>query len=116
MNRSQLHELCGSFPGASLDHPFGPETDAWKVGGKLFAIVFAGDDPVQCNLKCDPWLAPQLRDDHPDAILPGYHMNKRHWNTVHVDLLDDDLVTSLVEDSYDLVLDGLPRSRRPAST
>jgi predicted DNA-binding protein (MmcQ/YjbR family) len=115
MNRAELDELCRSFPGAWVDQPFGPDTDVYKVADKLFAIAFRGHDPVRVNLKCEPFLADQLRAEYPEAILPGYHMNKRHWNTVILDgSLPDGMEVELVEDSYDLIVASLPRSRRPA--
>ena len=112
----QLDELCRSFPGAVADQPFGPETTVYKVAGKMFALCALGAaPPLRVNLKCEPLIAEQLRLDFPDAVLPGYHMNKRHWNTVVLGgTLDRAFVTELVEDSYDLVVAGLPRSRRPA--
>jgi predicted DNA-binding protein (MmcQ/YjbR family) len=107
---------CDQLIGAQLTFPFGPEPAVFKVGGKVFAL-FSGPepeaDPTQVSLKCDPEFAAALVRDHP-AITPGYHLNKRHWITV--DLagdLPDDLVEDLLVDSYDLVVDGLPKSRRP---
>jgi predicted DNA-binding protein (MmcQ/YjbR family) len=115
MNHDDLHELCLSFPGSTSDEPFGPDTIAYRVAGKLFALTPKDADPVRINLKCDPWLATQLRDEHPTAVLPGYHMNKRHWNTVVDDgSIDSDLIVSMVEDSYDLIVAALPKSQRPA--
>ncbi|MCB0879420.1 MAG: MmcQ/YjbR family DNA-binding protein [Thermoleophilia bacterium] len=115
MNGDDLHELCLSFPGASHDFPFGPETVVYRVAGKLFALSPVDSEPLRVNLKCDPLLAEQLRDEFPTAVLPGWHMNKRHWNTVVDDgTIDDDLIVTMVEDSYDLIVDSLPRSQRPA--
>jgi predicted DNA-binding protein (MmcQ/YjbR family) len=115
VNHDDLHELCLSFPGTSSDEPFGPETIVYRVVGKLFALVPKASDPVRMNLKCDPWLAAQLREEHPTAVLPGYHMNKRHWNTVVDDgSIDADLIVSMIEDSYDLVVASLPKSQQPA--
>lgn len=114
MTGEDLHDLCLSFPGTTFDHPFGPDTIVYRVAGKLFALAPVDADPVRVNLKCEPLLAEQLRDEYPTAVLPGYHMNKRHWNTVVDDgTLDADLLVSMVEDSYDLVVDSLPRARRP---
>jgi predicted DNA-binding protein (MmcQ/YjbR family) len=115
---AELDELCRSFPGAVPEHPFGPETTVYKVSGKLFALVaLAAEPPLRINLKCEPLLAEQLRADHPATILPGYHMNKRHWNTVVLDgSLARDFVVELVEDSYDLVVEGLPAARRPGAS
>ncbi len=115
MTGDDLHELCLSFPGTSFDHPFGPDTIVYRVGGKLFALAPVGADPLRVNLKCEPFLVEQLRDEYPTAVLPGYHMNKRHWNTVVADgSIDDALIVTMVEDSYDLVVDSLPRAQRPA--
>lgn len=111
---AQLDELCRSFLGSVQEFPFGPETAVYKVGGKIFALSTLDNDPLSVNLKCEPFLAEQLRSEHPDSILPGYHMNKRHWNTVRLDgSLDRELVCEMIEDSYDLVVEGLPKVQRP---
>lgn len=114
MNFADLDELCRSFADAVLEHPFGPDVAVYKVAGKLFALAPHDADPVRVNLKCEPALADQLRTSYPGVILPGYHMNKRHWNTVVLDgTLSNQMVVELVEDSYDLVVEGLPAARRP---
>lgn len=93
--------------------PFRPEISVFKVGGKLFALTTLDARPLTVNLKCDPDDAVRLRGEHEGLIVPGWHMNKRHWNTVTVDgELPDRLVRELVEDSYDLVVAGLPRAER----
>jgi predicted DNA-binding protein (MmcQ/YjbR family) len=95
------------------EFPFRPEISVFKVGGKLFALTSLDAKPLTVNLKCDPEDAIRLRGEYPALIAPGYHMNKRHWNTVTVDGgLPERLVRELVEDSYDLVVAGLPRSER----
>jgi predicted DNA-binding protein (MmcQ/YjbR family) len=109
----ELRSLCLSFPAAEEDWPFGPETTVHRVRGKLFALSRLDARPLRVNLKCDPEDAVRLRRRHPGLIAPGRHMNKRHWNTVTVDGgLPDGLVRELVEDSYDLVVAGLPRAER----
>jgi predicted DNA-binding protein (MmcQ/YjbR family) len=109
----QLRALCLSFDAAVEDFPFNPETSVFKVQGKLFALTNLDAKPLTVNLKCEPEDAIRLRAEHPGLIVPGYHMNKRHWNTVTVDGgLPDRLVRELVEDSYDLVVAGLPRADR----
>ncbi|SDC12098.1 MmcQ/YjbR family DNA-binding protein [Streptomyces prasinopilosus] len=113
MTPARLRALCLSFGAAVEDFPFGPRISVFKVGGKLFALADLDARPLKVNLKCDPQDAVRLRAAHPDLIVPGWHMNKRHWNTVTVDGgLPDRLVRELVEDSYDLVVAGLPRAER----
>ena len=92
--------------------PFGPETLVYKVCGKMFATLGFKEGVGQMNLKCDPESALELRDEH-DAIIPGYHMNKKHWNTLVLDeSLPADLVSELIGHSYDLVVKGLPAKLR----
>ncbi|KUN33728.1 MmcQ-like protein [Streptomyces longwoodensis] len=113
MTPQELRSLCLSFNAAEEDFPFGPETSVFRVLGKLFALSALDARPLRVNLKCDPEDAVRLRGEHPGLVLPGWHMNKRHWNTVVVDGgLPDRLVRELVEDSYDLVVAGLPRAER----
>ena len=113
MTPQELRAFCLSFNAAVEDFPFSPEISVFKVGGKMFALSWMGARPLTVNLKCDPEDAVRLRGEHPGLIAPGYHMNKRHWNTVTVDGgLSDRLVRELIEDSYDLVVAGLPRAER----
>ncbi|GAB2843506.1 MmcQ/YjbR family DNA-binding protein [Streptomyces deserti] len=113
MTPKQLRALCLSFNAAVEDFPFSPEISVFKVLGKMFALTNLDARPLTVNLKCDPEDAIRLRAEYPDLVIPGYHMNKRHWNTVTVDGgLPDRLVRDLVEDSYDLVVAGLPRADR----
>jgi predicted DNA-binding protein (MmcQ/YjbR family) len=105
---------CLALPGAVEDFPFGDEVSVFKVAGKMFALSYLGADPLQLSIKCEPELAAQLRATYP-AIGPGYHLNKRHWNTVTLDgSLPDRMVTDMLGDSYDLVVASLPKGRRPA--
>jgi predicted DNA-binding protein (MmcQ/YjbR family) len=114
MNSEELRDHCLSFRGTEEEFPFGPETSVFKVAGKIFALSRLAEDPVCVSLKCDPPLAEQLREAHA-AVLPGYHLNKRHWNTVIIDgSLPDGVISDMVEDSYDLVVSKLPRARRRA--
>ncbi len=102
-----------SKSGAEETTPFGPDVLVYKVGGKMFALAVPDEFPSKINLKCDPERAEALRDEH-EAIKPGYHMNKRHWNTVTLDgSLSDALVCDLIDHSYDLVTASLPKSKRP---
>jgi predicted DNA-binding protein (MmcQ/YjbR family) len=112
VDAAELRRWCLEQPGAFEDFPFGAEHSVFKVSGKLFAISALGREPLEVSLKCEPELAVQLRNTYA-AIRPGYHLNKRHWNTVTLDgSLDDQLVRDLVEDSYDLVVSALPRRVR----
>ncbi|MFB9464336.1 MmcQ/YjbR family DNA-binding protein [Streptomyces cinereospinus] len=113
MTPGQLRAFCLSFEAAVEDFPFGPQTSVFKVLGKMFALTALDARPLTVNLKCDPEDAVRLRAGHPGLVVPGWHMNKRHWNTVTVDgPLPGRLVRELIEDSYDLVVAGLPRAER----
>ena len=114
MRAAALRDHCLTFAGSEETFPFGPETSVFKVAGKVFAISGLGQTPLRIALKCDPPLAEQLRQSHP-AVLPGYHLNKRHWNTVVIDgSLPEAMIKDMIEDSYDLVVSQLPRSQRQA--
>jgi predicted DNA-binding protein (MmcQ/YjbR family) len=114
LTAQRLRERCLGLPGASEEFPFGDEVSVFKVGGKMFALCsLDAGPPLQLSVKCDPELAVQLRSAYP-AIGPGYHLNKRHWNTITLDgSLPDQMVTDLLGDSYDLVVATLPKTRRP---
>jgi predicted DNA-binding protein (MmcQ/YjbR family) len=112
LNRAQVLEICGSFPAAVEDYPFGDGVAVFKVGGRMFALVSLDGDAGSVNLKCDPDVAVDLRARHP-AVRPGYHQNKRHWNTVELDgSIPDEEVEEMIEHSYELVVSQLPRAQR----
>src|SRR3954452_18947889 len=114
MTPAALRRLCLSMPGGVEEFPFSPGVSVFKVGGKMFALSMLDGEPLEVSVKCEPELAVGLRDTYP-AIRPGYHLSKRHWNTVTIDgSLEDRMIRDMVEDSYDLVVDGLPKSKRPA--
>ena len=116
MSPSELRTFCLSLDGAEETFPFGANTSVFKVGGKMFALSQLEAESLRVSLKCEPDLAQTLRRDHP-AVIPGYHLNKRHWNTVTIDgSVPDQMVLSLVEDSYALVVDGLPKRVRARLT
>jgi predicted DNA-binding protein (MmcQ/YjbR family) len=108
----QLRAHCAAKPGSEETFPFDLETLVFKVGGKMYALTSVTGDELRVNLKCEPELAELLRGEH-RAIRPGWHMNKRHWNTVVLDgSLPDGLTIDLVDRSYDLVVAKLPKAKR----
>jgi predicted DNA-binding protein (MmcQ/YjbR family) len=106
---ARLRDHCLAFAGAVEEFPFRPELSVFKVAGKVFALAPLKDRPLRISLKCEPALAEQLRTTY-EAVTPGYHLNKRHWNTVEINgSVPDQVVLDMIEDSYDLVMDGLPK-------
>jgi predicted DNA-binding protein (MmcQ/YjbR family) len=114
LGAAALRDLCVGFPGSAETFPFGPKTSVFKVAGKMFALSQLDERPLRVSLKCEPLLAEQLRAAHP-AILPGYHLNKQHWNTVIIDgSMPEQTIKDMIEDSYDLIVSKLPAPRRRA--
>ena len=114
VDRKALRALCLGFPGSNETFPFGPRTSVFKVEGKIFALAPLGATQLTVSLKGEPLLAEQLREAHA-AIAAGYHLNKRHWNTVDLDgSVPGDVLAEWIEDSYDLALSGLTRAQRAA--
>ena len=114
MDPAELRDHCLTFTGAEETFPFGPATSVFKVAGKMFALSQLSAPSLRVSLKCEPELAAALRGAHA-AVLPGYHLNKRHWNTVVIDgSVPDEAVRDMIEDSYDLVVSKLPEARRRA--
>jgi predicted DNA-binding protein (MmcQ/YjbR family) len=112
VNATEVRDRCLSLAGAAETFPFGPHTSVFKVAGKMFALSRLDQVPLRISLKCEPELAEQLRATHA-AVMPGYHLNKRHWNTVVIDgSLAAQTIGDMIEDSYDLVVSGLPRAQR----
>ena len=108
MNVEQVRQICIDRKGVTEGLPFDDVTLVLKVGGKIFALLSLDRSP-SVNLKCDPERATDLRERY-DAIIPGYHMNKQHWNTLMLDgNLPDKLVVELIDHSYELVYDSLPK-------
>jgi predicted DNA-binding protein (MmcQ/YjbR family) len=103
MNHKTVAEYLLSMPGAKLDYPFGENTAVYKVKDKMFALVSENKDPVQVSMKCDPLLAETLREKY-ESVMPGYHLNKKHWNTIVLTgQLSWEEVQDLIKHSYDLV-------------
>jgi predicted DNA-binding protein (MmcQ/YjbR family) len=103
MDHKTVEEYILSMPNARLDYPFGEGVAVYKIGDKMFALIQEGKDPVQLSLKCDPNLSDILREKY-DEIMPGYHLNKKHWNTlVLAGQLEWPEVQGLIRHSYYLV-------------
>lgn len=112
--RERVARRCGALAGAELTHPFGVDTAVFKVGGRVFAILTPHEEPPRVTLKCDPDYAILLAQQF-EEIVPGYHMNKRHWITVTLSpTTSADLVDELIGVSYDLVVAGLSAPARSA--
>lgn len=113
MFADESRDLMLSLPETTEETPFGPDVLVYKVAGKMFATLSPEDVPAQMNLKCDPDRALDLRENYPSTILPGYHMNKRHWNTLVLNgSLPPSLVSELIRHSYELVVANLPKKDR----
>ena len=112
MHVDAFREYCLRKSGVTEDSPFGPEHLVFKVGGKMFALLAFEEIPPTANLKCDPDLALELRDRY-EEVRPGYHMNKKHWNTVQIDgAVPQQELTRMIDHSYELVVKSLPRAER----
>ena len=112
MNVEEFRAYCLSKPLVTEEFPFDETTLVFKVAGKMFALTGLDDPEFKVNLKCDPDRATALREEY-ESIRPGWHMNKTHWNTVHVDgTFPDRLFVELIDHSYDLVVRGLPKKIR----
>ncbi len=114
MDYQQARDYLLSRPEAWEDFPFGPDVAVMKIKGKMFATLAVSKDSPRCNLKCDPDEAVMVRDIF-ESVIPGYHMNKRHWNTV---ILDGDVprgeIERMIDNSYALVVKSLKKSEREA--
>lgn len=113
MDHAALVSYLAAKPGAAPSYPFDATTRVYKVGNesksKMFALVSEDEDPLRINLKCDPDQALALRAQY-ESVLPGYHMDKKHWNTLVLDgSLGEALVKELIDHSYDLIVASLPK-------
>jgi predicted DNA-binding protein (MmcQ/YjbR family) len=112
MTRDDVLDACAALPGAVEDYPFGEGVAVFKVHNRMFALVPLEGSPASVNLKCDPDLSLELRAQHP-SVRPGYHQNKRHWNTVELDgSIEDGELRWMIDHSYELVVTNLPRAVR----
>jgi predicted DNA-binding protein (MmcQ/YjbR family) len=111
MDGVDFREYCLTKPNSTEATPFGETVLVFKVAGKMFALLSLDEVPATANLKCDPDLALDLRDRY-EQVRPGYHMNKKHWNTVEIDGLPEVELRKMIDHSYDLVVQSLPRVNR----
>lgn len=115
MTFDTVRDFCLSLQGVYEDMPFGESALVFKVGKKMFLLMNITGDPITINVKCDPEKAIELREHHPMNVKPGYHMSKKHWNTVVLERpLDWDHVKQWITDSYDLVFAKLPKKEQLA--
>ena len=108
MNHKEVEAYILSMPNAKLDYPFGKDVAVYKIGEHMFALIAEGSSPIRLSLKCDPQLARLLRDKY-ESVMPGYHLNKKHWNTIVLSgQLTWEEVQHLIRHSYELVahIDG----------
>lgn len=112
MNIEDIRNYCLSKKGSAESFPFDDDTLVFKVLDKAFALTGITSDPLAINLKCNPEIALELREKYP-SVAPGYHMNKKHWNTVTLDgSVPDLLIKQWIDDSYQLVVNGLSKKQR----
>ncbi|CAG5016344.1 putative protein YjbR [Dyadobacter sp. CECT 9275] len=112
MNLEALREFCLALPHVTEELPFGPDALVFKVAGKMFLLTPLDEVKVQFNVKCDPEKAEELREKYAD-VKPGYHMNKKHWNTVYASgSIPNETLYTWVQDSYDLVVASLSKKQR----
>jgi len=106
MNLEELREYCLSLPHVTEDMPFG------RICNRIFVLTSLESVPLRVSLKCDPERAIELREQYPEKIIAGYHLNKKHWNTVLLEGLPPTLIKEMIQHSYDQVLDKVPKKER----
>lgn len=115
MNIEDFQSYCLSKKAVEMDFPFDQTTLVFKVMGKMFALTGLDEESFSVNLKCDPTWAIELREQYSEDIQAGYHMSKKHWNTVSFEtVLDDAFLKKLIDHSYDLVVKGMPKKMQEA--
>jgi predicted DNA-binding protein (MmcQ/YjbR family) len=109
MNIEELRDYCISKKGVEETLPFGPDTLVFKVIGKVFLLAGLDSSPLEFNVKCDPEIAVELRDQY-SCVIPGFHMNKKHWNTIIADgSVPDKKLKEWIDHSYEMVVKGLTK-------
>ena len=112
MNLEELREYCLSLPHVTEDMPFGENILVFRICNRIFVLTSLESVPLRVSLKCDPERAIELREQYPDKIIGGYHLNKKHWNTVLLEGLPPALIKEMIQHSYDQVLVKVPKKER----
>ena len=112
MNLEELREYCLSLPHVTEDMPFGEDILVFRICNRIFVLTSLESVPLRVSLKCDPERAIELREQYPDKIIAGYHLNKKHWNTVLLEGLPLTLIKEMIQHSYDQVLAKVPKKER----
>lgn len=112
LNIEQIRDYCIKKKAVTEEFPFDEETLVFKVAGKIFLLASLETIPLQINIKCDPEKATELREEY-DSVIPGYHMNKNHWNTIIIDgIVPERKLLEWIDDSYSMVVAGLTKTQR----
>ncbi|WP_424652142.1 MmcQ/YjbR family DNA-binding protein [Capnocytophaga gingivalis] len=114
MNLEELREYCLSLPHVTEDMPFGEDILVFRICNRIFVLTSLESVPLRVSLKCDPERAIELREQYPDKIIAGYHLNKKHWNTVLLEGLPPVLIKEMIQHSYDQVLTKVPKKEKEA--
>ncbi|GHA43149.1 hypothetical protein GCM10007103_25500 [Salinimicrobium marinum] len=112
MNIEEIRSYSLQKPGTTEEFPFGPDALVFKVMGKMYALAGLEATPLSLSLKCNPARAVNLREEFEDKITGAYHMNKKHWNSILPEVLPPALVIELIDHSYELVVNGLPKKKQ----
>ena len=112
MNLEELREYCLSLTHATEDMPFDEDILVFRICNRIFALTSLETRPLFVSLKCDPERAVELREQYPDKIVAGYHLNKKHWNTVSLEELPLTLIKEMIQHSYEQVLAKVPKKER----
>ena len=114
MNIETFRDFCLTLPHTTEDMPFGEDFLVFRIANRIFALMNLNRVPMSVSLKCEPERAIELREQYPDKIVAGYHLNKKHWNTVFLESLPEALIKEMVQHSYDQVLVKVPKKEREA--
>ena len=116
MNLEELRDYCLSLPHVTEDMPFGEDILVFRICNCIFVLTSLESVPLRVSLKCDPERAIELREEFPNKIVAGYHLNKKHWNTVLLESLPLTLIKEMIQLSYDQVLTKVPKKERELLT